>query len=404
MVVNEHRVSELRLVVEKTAGGFEPGVLDTFTVEKAVSDWAAIEKTACAAKLRAAARAEEIGLDAEQAVAAASGMTGPQARRQTRLTKKLRDKHQTKAAFDDGKLSTTEAGAIADAVDADPEAEPSLLALASSGSTTDLIAECDRVRRDAYDKDGGLAAMQREARRLRHWNNALGNKCGTFEFEPVFGAKLVAELERRAEEKFRAQRKAGGQVDSQEQRMADALQDLVNERTGAAASKRQGPRTRLYLLADKAAVDRGRLEPGEKCETADGVPIPLRAVDEALSDPDTEVFAVIKAEHDIEKIVSYSRYWPARVVDAMIARGLVCEVPNCGGTKGLQKDHHYDYAKGGPTSAGNAGWKCWPCHDKKSRGIYDLWTDNNGIKHWDPVANIPPDKRSQAPPRRKKAS
>jgi len=390
-LVSDVSVSRLRMLVEKIADEFEPGVLNLLTVEKAVEQWGAIEKVACAAKLRAAARAEDLGLDADDAVANASGVTSGQARRQTKLRKKLADKPGTQDAFDKGRLSPTQADAIADAVEANPVAEKSLLDLAATGSASDLISECDRVKRDALDAEGGLAARQRAARSIRHWKNAIGNVCGSFEFEPLFGAKFIAELERRADRKFRAQIRArDGGVATQQQRMADALQDLVNAgdaaNSGNGAGKPRGPRTNVYLLADKAAVDRGYLRAGEKCETADGNPVPMAAIDEALSDPDTVVRAVVFNEVDVASIITYTRYWPKRVEDALIARGLVCEVPGCGQTRGLQRDHHHDFAKGGPTSAGNAGWKCGPHHKLKTRGLYDINTDANGVKHWEPTA------------------
>jgi hypothetical protein len=59
--VNEFSVSGLRALVESTAADFEPGVLGLSTVEATVSHWGAIERIACAAKLRAAARAEDWG-------------------------------------------------------------------------------------------------------------------------------------------------------------------------------------------------------------------------------------------------------------------------------------------------------------------------------------------------------
>ena len=96
-----------------------------------------------AAKLRAAARAEETGIDAEAVVADASGIPTHAARRQTRAAHKATGK--TREQFDQGALSPTQAEAIAEAVDANPAAEESLLDLAANASTTDLLKECERV-------------------------------------------------------------------------------------------------------------------------------------------------------------------------------------------------------------------------------------------------------------------
>ncbi len=388
------RLTKLRLVVEKVADWFEPRVLNTFTAEAAVAQWAGIERVACAAKLRAAARAEEIGLDAEQAVANSSGITSGQARQQTRLKKKLRGKQKTADAFDKGRLSPTQANAIADAVDAAPDAEETLLDLAASGaSASDLLSECDRIRRDALDADGTLAARQRQARRLRHWTNALGMTCINGEFEPVVSAKLVAEIERRADRLFRAQVRAKQEnIDTPEQRMADALADIV-ESCGATGNgrARRGPRTMVQLLVTKAAVDRGYLQPGEKCETADGKPIPIRVVDEAMSDPDTKVQEVAFDQVDVRSITSHKRYIPARLRDALAARGLCCAVPGCGRTKGLERDHDDEFARGGPTELVNLRWLCRYHHDLKSRGLYEFRIDGSGEPQFVPT------KRARAP-------
>jgi hypothetical protein len=385
VLVQDFLVSGLRKLVENTADEFEPGELDFCTVERAVAEWATIERIACAAKLRAAARAEDVGLDAEGAVAAASGITPGQARKQARLRRKLADKKKTADAFEKGQLSPTQADAIADAVDVNPQAEESLLGLAESASAADLLAECERVRRDALDADGSLAARQRAARSLRHWTDTLGMTCFSGKLEPIAGAKLIAELERRADRLFRAQVQAKGAVDTVEQRMADALSDIVNTCDAAGAKRARGPRTVVQLLVTKAAVERGWLEPGEKCETADGKPVPIGAIDQALLDPDTKVQEVVFDEVDVRSIKTYTRYRPARLRDGLAARGLVCAVPGCGRTKGLEMDHTHDFAQGGPTCAGNLQPHCHYHHDLKTRGLYEWITDEHGVEHFVPT-------------------
>ena len=386
-------VSALRLLVAKKAAEFDPALLDMCNAEKAVEEWGRIERIACAMKLKSAARAEELGLDAEGAVASASGVTSGQARRQTRLTKKLRGKEATRKQFDKGQISATQADAIADAVDANPAAEESLLELAATTNTSELITECERVRRDALDAEGGLAARQRAARKIRHWTNSLGNIVANVELEPVPGKKWIAEMEREADRMFRAQSRNGGVADTQEQRMADALVLMVNKGTADSSSpKRRGARTQIYLLATQAAVNRGRLLPGEICETADGTPVPLRAVDEALMDPDTQVTAIVRDEVAIQTVITYSRYWPKRVLDALISQGLVCANPACGATKGLQKDHVRDFAKGGPTCVANEKFMCRRCHTLKTRRLYHWITDQHGNEQFVPTA------RGQSPP------
>jgi hypothetical protein len=278
-------------------------------------------------------------------------------------------KGKTKAAFEKGKLSAQQAKAITDAVEANPDAEEDLLGLAEKAPACDLLREYDRVRRDAMDADGSLAARQRAARYLKFWTDAMGMLCISARLEPVAGAKLVAELTKRADRLFRAQVRAKGGVDTVEQRMADALEEIVDSCDGARTGKRRGPRTNIFLFVTKAAADRGLLEPGDVCETAEGQPIPMGAIDDAFLDPDTKTTEVEVDAVDVRAIKTNTRYFPARLMDALIARGLVCSEPGCGRTRGLERDHTEEFANGGPTSLANSNWKCKYHHDRKSRGL-----------------------------------
>jgi hypothetical protein len=305
--VQDFLVSGLRVVVEKTAADFDPALLSGVLATRAVEEWAAIEKVACAQKLRSAARAEEAGLDAEAVVANSSGVSTGAARRQTKTAAKVRKHKKTAEAFDKGKLSPTQADAIADAAEANPGAEERLLELAARGSTTDLLNECERVKREAGD-DATLAGRQRAARGFRSWTDALGMLRFSGGLEPLIGAKLIAELSRRADRLFREQSRAKVPIDSTEQRMADALAELLETSGGA----KRGPRTVVRLIVSKEAAERGWVEPGEKCETAEGNPIPMPAVDDAFLRPDTFVQEVEVDAVDVRSIKTMKKYIPKR--------------------------------------------------------------------------------------------
>ena len=370
-------------MVEKTAAEFDPALLSAATAIAAVEEWARIERVACAAKLRAAVRAEETGIDAEGVVADSSGIPTHAARRQTRAARKATGK--TKQEFESGRMSPTQAEAIADALDADPSAEASLLELAANGSTTDLLKECERVRLDALNADGSLAARQHQARFLRSWKDGLGMTRLSASFEPLAGAKIIAELERRADRLFREQSRAKGDIDTSEQRMADALAELPQNASVMPTGKRRGPRTVVRLIVSKDAAERGYAEPGEKCETAEGTLIPMAAVDDAFLDPDTKVQQVVIDGVDVQTIRTMCRYIPQRIRDALEAMGVCCSAPGCGRTKNLQIDHTVERRDGGPTTLKNLGWLCPPHHRLKTRRLYDLWRDNNGDWHWEPT-------------------
>ena len=371
-------VSGLRRLVERTAADFDPALLSGVEAMRAIEAWAAIEKVACAQKLRAAARAGDSGIDAEAVVSESSGVTTGAARRQTRAARKARGK--TKEAFENGKLSPTQAEAIADAVEANPDAEDDLLDLAE-GPTTDLLNECERIKREAID-DATLAARQRAARHFRTWKDPLGMTRFTGALEPLVGAKFIAEIQARADRLFRAQVRAKAGMDTPEQRMADALAGLVGEVGGG--GKRRGPRTVVRLIVTKDAAERGWTKPGEKCQTAEGDHVPMAAVDDALLDDDTLVQEVEVDAVDVRSIKTLKRYIPKRLRDAMEARGVCCVVPGCGRTKNLQIDHTEEYARGGLTELANLGWLCAYHHRLKTRGLYDLWRAE-GVWQWEPA-------------------
>jgi hypothetical protein len=363
------------MLVEKTAAAFDPSVLSPLGATQAIEEWAAIEKVACAQKLRAATHAENLGVDADGVVAQSSGLPAGAARKQTKTARKA--KGRTKTKFERGELSATQAGAIAEAAEVNPAAEADLLALAERATTNELLDACARAKREAMS-DADLAQRQRAARRFRSWKDGLGMFCFAGALEPLVGAKLLAELERRADRLFREQWRATGTADTVEQRMADALVSLL-ESSGAT----KGPRTVVRLIVTKAAAERGWTEPDEKCETADGTQVPMSAVDDALCDADTLVQEVVVDEVDVQSIKTMRKYIPKRIRDALEAQGMRCCV--CGSTKGLQIDHTWERRDGGPTTKRNTHWLCRRCHTLKTRRLYVLWFDPDGTMHWEPA-------------------
>jgi 5-methylcytosine-specific restriction endonuclease McrA len=378
--VQEFLISGLRRLVEKTADDFDPALLSGLTAARAIEEWAAIEKIACAQKLRAATRAEEVGLDAEGIVGDASGVPTGIARRQTRAARKAKGK--TKDAFDKGKLSPTEVGAIADAAEANPDAEESLLELAETGTTAQLLDACERIKREAIN-DAELAKRQRQARFFRSWKDSLGMTRFSGALEPLVGAKLLAELNRRADRLFRAQSRAKGAIDTVEQRMADGLAGMLDELAGSGDGKRRGPRTVVRVIVSKSALERGWVDPGEKCETAEGDHLPMSAIDDALRDKDTLVQEVVIDGVDVQSIRTMKKYIPKRLRDALEATGVCCVVPTCNRTHNLQIDHTAERRDGGPTTLANLAWLCPYHHRLKTARLYDLWRDEQAQWHWE---------------------
>ncbi|HVT78590.1 MAG TPA: HNH endonuclease signature motif containing protein [Acidimicrobiales bacterium] len=137
------------------------------------------------------------------------------------------------------------------------------------------------------------------------------------------------------------------------------------------------------LIVSKEAVDRGWVEPGEQCQTAEGDHLPMSAVDTALLDKDTLVQEV-EVDVDVRSIRTMKKYIPKRLRDALEAKGVCCSVAGCGRTKNLEIDHTQERRNRGPTELANLGWLCPYHHDLKTRGLYRLWRDADGW-HWEPT-------------------
>jgi hypothetical protein len=141
----------------------------------------------------------------------------------------------------------------------------------------------------------------------------------------------------------------------------------------------------IRLIVTKAAAERGWAEPGEKCQTAEGDAIPMRAVDDAFADPDTLVQEVEMDAADVTSIRTMKKYIPKRLRDALEARGVCCAVPGCGRTRNLQIDHTEERRDGGATALENLGWLCPYHHRLKTRRRYNLRRDEQGNWHWEPA-------------------
>src|SRR5262249_32860826 len=77
--------------------------------------------------------------------------------------------------------------------------------------------------------------------------------------------------------------------------------------------------------------------------------------------------AIIKKGKDITTVAHLGRHVPAEVMTALIVGGRECCVEGCYNRGYLERDHHEDYAKGGPTSYENLGCMCSGDHDKKTK-------------------------------------
>lgn len=133
-----------------------------------------VDRLASAAKLLLARRvdqsdvAERAGLrSTTEWFAATAGGSVRSGQDLLATSKRLADLPQVEAAVRDGSLSLSQAGPIAHAAEADPEAQSDLVGAARVCSLRELLVRCAKVRAAADPDPEGTAERIRKARRLR---------------------------------------------------------------------------------------------------------------------------------------------------------------------------------------------------------------------------------------------
>jgi hypothetical protein len=138
------------------------------------------------------------------------------------------------------------------------------------------------------------------------------------------------------------------------------------------------PRATVICRVELAALLRGSLEPGERCEIPGVGPVPLSVARELFGDCFLKF--VIADGIDVRTVVHYGRAIPAHLKTALQFRDRCCVVPGCGRTFGLEYDHIVEFAKGGPTTLDNLCRLCRPHHALKTHRAYRI---RGGPGHWE---------------------
>jgi hypothetical protein len=158
--------------------------------------------------------------------------------------------------------------------------------------------------------------------------------------------------------------------------MADALVALVR---GKAPLKPLEAR----LDADQAAIERGWVEPGERCELVGIGPIPVTMARSMLADARVTILG--REGTEITTISSPNRSIPAKLRKWLERAYPTCGDAGCGIDQHLQIDHIIAVEDGGPTIKENLWRLC--VHHHKLKTFY-RWrvVEQNGIRQL-----VPPD-------------
>ncbi len=145
------------------------------------------------------------------------------------------------------------------------------------------------------------------------------------------------------------------------------------------------PRAEIILHVDVEALRRGELETGERCEIEGVGPVALSTVEYLFGNAWAKL--IISKGVDIASVTHFGRWIPAHLETALSRRDRVCQVPGCGISYGLERDHIIPFEEGGPTELANLAKLCKRHHFLKTHKYFRL-IGRPGDWNW---VNIRPD-------------
>ena len=276
------------------------------------------------------------------------------AARSLETARRLEDLPETADAFRAGELSAAQAAAVAEAASLDPASEHRLLETVRGSKSFKSVRDACRevVVRAVEDRD--KARWLHEQRSVHWWTDTNGHWRFDARLSPDDAAWVASALKFKTEEIFQAAR-ARGETEPHAAYRADALVAVV---TGNAPKKPLDAR----LHADRAALDRGWAEPGERCELEGIGPIPVTMARAMLDDA-----RVTMVGHDdtgdITHISSVSRTIPARLRRWVEEAFPCCGVEGCTDDWRLEIDHIVGVEDDGRTEKDNL-WRLCRHHHK----------------------------------------
>ena len=307
-----------------------------------------------------------------QWMAAHTKVTLNQAITSLETARRLEKLPQTREQFVSGKLSEIQAAEIASAANLNPKAEDSLLEAAESETVAGLRDRCREVRAAAYADEDACERIRR-GRFLRHWTDPDGAVRLNGRFAPDDGARLLASVHARAE-RLQADARRAGQRESADAYAADALAGF--------ASGESAPRAVVHVEVDRAAFERGRVEPGERCVIRGVGPVPVAVARRMARNGLVKILE--RDGVDVTRVAHAGRAIPSHVRTALEARDRTCVVPGCDMSTGLEIDHIVPFGDGGSTSLENLARLCRFHHGEKTHRGWRLggrpgsWTWSRG--------------------------
>jgi hypothetical protein len=406
------QLRDIRNAFTRYAESFDPAVLLGSQAQAAISEIAAIEATAATLKALAARRAAQAqtwrGTGHKNAAEALSHQTGAsiaEAIETLKVGDRLADQPEITAAALSGKLSPRQVSLISDAADADPASGAHLLDVAQRLSIAELRDEVTKIKASATDLEARHRRVH-DNRRLHPWTDTEGawhlKGIGT----PDTGAQIMAAIEPRRDQLFRAAR-AEGRREHPDAYAYDALLQLCVEATSAAAPVTSGPvrdtaasdlpdalaesippasgnvskaarpqrlgaPVKLLVRIDLDTFLKGVTGPGETCELAGYGPVPPPVVNALLEKGDPFVVAVLTKAKRVVGVAHLGRAPTAHQKSALEWLYPTCAAEGCVNRAHLQADHRIDWAQTHITMLDHLDMLCAHHHALKTRENWAL--------------------------------
>ncbi|HUG84307.1 MAG TPA: HNH endonuclease signature motif containing protein, partial [Euzebya sp.] len=379
-------MTDLVTDLQTLAARFDPDALEAADVNGVITDLGQALRLVQGMLTLAARRTSNTTAKGGETAAAArlaraTGTTPSQAKKTLATSTRLKGQDKVAAAVRAGRLSATQAEAIADAAEADPNAQDSLLQAADQQTVADLRRTCRDTRMKADPDRDATRARHLARRSFRSWTEPDGEWKAMISGPADHGARFGAALRADHDTIFKAAYGDGRRADDACYRY-DALLALIERgaaddrdpdgrdadsghatpdaggtagRRSGRPQRRTGRQTKVIVTVPAAALNRDRLEEGETCTIAGIGQVSLAAVKALI--PDAHIAYLIHSATDAT-VIHHGRQASAHQRTALEARGYECEVPHCRATHLLEIDHIRDWAWSKQTVLTDLAWHC----------------------------------------------
>ena len=364
--------------LQSFVAGFRPEDVSGTDAVRLVEVLAQGERLCAAGRALAAKRVEEanswVGRGQRSVahwMAQAAGTTVAQARAALDTASGIAACPEVEDAFRKGKLSVTQAEAIASAASVDPSQAPRLLSAASTLAVGELKERCRRIKAAAAGHDAYRRIHAN--RHVRTFTDGEGAFRLVLYTTPDAGARAMAAVEPFRVRIFDQARKEGRREPA-EAYLADAVVEALCASVGSDGS---GPSAVVNVVVDHDTLVKGQLSPGGVCEITGVGPVPP-AVARSLA---TDAFIKVLESDGVEvrRVAHLGRSATAAQKSALALRDPVCVVPGCGVRKPLQIDHIRGWTVTKLTAIDDLCRLCVHHHHLKT---HDGWRIEGGPGQW----------------------